>query len=91
MYVRQITVKREKGTADSDLMSRQRNQDGDSSNTITLREAPRITVENFVFMVEFDDGGEKYRQMAENELRETPEIVQQAQKEIRLLIQGNFP
>ncbi|XP_031849816.1 alpha-tocopherol transfer protein isoform X2 [Nomia melanderi] len=88
MYVRQITVKHKKGSAGAALMSRQRDQDGGGSETITVREVPQFKVENFVLMAEFDDGDESYRQKAENELRETPEVVQQALKDIRVLVQG---
>lgn len=88
MYVRQITVKH-KGNAGSAPMSL--DQDGGGSESITARQVPQFKMGNFTFTAEFDDGDESYSQRAETELRETPEVVQQALKDIRVMIQGNFP
>lgn len=51
-------------------------------------EIPRCKVGSFVLTAEFDDGGETYREKARNELRETPEIVQQSLNDLRNLLKG---
>ncbi|XP_076167083.1 alpha-tocopherol transfer protein [Ptiloglossa arizonensis] len=53
-----------------------------------LNELPRFKIENFLLTVEFDDGEEFYKEKARMELRETPEVVQQALKDIRMLVKG---
>lgn len=85
MYVRQITVrKRAAEGSDPSAMSRQRDQDGDET---AVRGPPFIKVDDFIIESDLHDGGEFYKEKAEKELRETPEVVQQALKDIRVLIQ----
>ncbi|XP_076375368.1 alpha-tocopherol transfer protein isoform X1 [Megalopta genalis] len=85
MYVRQISL-RQGGARDSDAtaMSRQRDQDG----VVGVRDPPSFKVDDFILESDFQDGDEFYREKAEKELRETPEVVQQALKDIRVLLQG---
>ncbi|XP_076647670.1 alpha-tocopherol transfer protein isoform X1 [Halictus rubicundus] len=91
MYVRQISVRqggpgKGKGS-DSSTMSRQRDQDG--GGTITgVRDVPCFKVDDFVLMADFDDNDEFFREKAKKELRETPEVVQQALKDIKVMVQG---
>lgn len=90
MYVRQISVRQgvpgEGKGKDSSRMLRQQDQDGGGTIT-TVREVPRFKIEDFILMADFDDGDEFYREKAEKELRETPEVVQQALKDIKLMLQ----
>lgn len=55
---------------------------------IKPREVPQFTAGEFWLKAEFDDGDESFHQRARNELRETPEVVQQALKDIRELLKG---
>ncbi|XP_076634477.1 alpha-tocopherol transfer protein isoform X2 [Colletes latitarsis] len=67
----------------------ERQEPGQDDGTITkLREVPQFKVDNFLLTVEFDDGEEHYGEKARKELRETPEVVQQALKDIRALLKG---
>lgn len=87
MYVRQISL-RQKGARETDAsaMLRQRDQNGDGT-VVGVRDPPYLKIDDFVLESDFQEGDEYYREKAEKELRETPEVVQQALKDIRVLIQ----
>ncbi|XP_053998779.1 alpha-tocopherol transfer protein-like isoform X1 [Hylaeus anthracinus] len=89
MYVRQIEVLPGKQMArpvnGSSAMEREEDQDADGTIT-KLREVPQFKVGNFVLTVDFNDGDEEYQEKAIMELRETPEVVQQALKDIREML-----
>ncbi|XP_017792875.1 PREDICTED: alpha-tocopherol transfer protein-like isoform X2 [Habropoda laboriosa] len=49
-------------------------------------DVPQLKLGNYVLKAEFDDPDEFFREKARDELRETPEVVQQALKDIRMLL-----
>lgn len=52
-------------------------------------DVPYVKVGNFVLKADFDlEGDEFSRERARNELRETPEIVEQSLKDFRAMIKG---
>ncbi|XP_015437052.1 PREDICTED: alpha-tocopherol transfer protein-like [Dufourea novaeangliae] len=69
-------------------MSLQREQDGGGGTVTKQREVPRFRCGTYVLTAEFDDGDEFYREKALKELRETPDVVQQALKDIRAMVKG---
>ncbi|XP_012151156.1 alpha-tocopherol transfer protein isoform X1 [Megachile rotundata] len=90
MYVQQrhfFSGKQKLLATDSGMEARQGNQ-GDGRTIAELREVPQFVAGNFVLKADFDDGDEIFIQRAKNELRETPEVVQQALKDIRELLKG---
>lgn len=94
MYVRQIEVHpgKQRGNSANGSSAMEGHEGRDIDGPITkLNELPRFKIENFLLTVEFDDGEEFYKEKARMELRETPEVVQQALKDIRMLVKGNCP
>lgn len=89
MYVRQRNFRGKQTlcTTDPDMETRQGNQI-DEQTIANPKEVPQFTAGNFVLKAEFDDGDEIFIQRAKNQLRETPEVVQQALKDIRELLKG---
>ncbi|XP_076243160.1 clavesin-1 isoform X2 [Calliopsis andreniformis] len=68
-------------------MEKQGIQNG--GRTITqLRDVPEFREGSFFLKADFDDIGEEFREKARNELRETPDVVQQALQDIRNLLQA---
>ncbi|XP_076764500.1 alpha-tocopherol transfer protein-like [Xylocopa sonorina] len=49
---------------------------------------PQLKMGKYVFRAELEEPDESYREKAKNELRETPEVVEQALKEFRALLKG---
>ena len=69
-------------------MERQGDQDV-CITTTKSRDFPHFKMGSFVLKAEFDDGGDFYSEKAKNELRETPEIVEQALKDFKAMLKGN--
>lgn len=69
-------------------METQGDQDGGRSSG-TPFDVPEFKLGSFVLKADFEDGNEFYTEKARNELRETPEVVEQALKDIRELLKGN--
>lgn len=91
MYVRQIDffgVKQRPILATDPGMEAKQGKP-DEEKIMKLREIPQFTAGNFVLKAELDEGDESFQEKAKNELRETPEVVQQALKDIRVILKGN--
>lgn len=54
-----------------------------------LHEVPRLQLGEFVLTIELDDLTPEFEQIARNELRENPDIVQPAIEELKQLLKGN--
>lgn len=52
-------------------------------------DAPCLKMGNFVLKMDFDEGDEYFREKARDELRETPEIVEQSLNDFRTMVKGN--
>ncbi|XP_029035446.1 alpha-tocopherol transfer protein-like isoform X1 [Osmia bicornis bicornis] len=90
MYFRQINFFGDKQrpilATDPGMEAKQGNPD--EGEIMKLREIPQFTAGNFVLKAELDDDDESFKEKAKNELRETPEVVQQALKDIRVILKA---
>lgn len=57
--------------------------------TTKSRDLPHLKIGSSTLKAEFDDGGDFYAEKAKNELRETPEAVEQALKDFKAMLKGN--
>lgn len=69
-------------------MEREGGQDAKRVQSRWMKEdVPYLKIDNFVLMAELEED-EFSREKARNELRETPEIVEQSLKDFRAMIKG---
>ncbi|KAK9306476.1 hypothetical protein QLX08_002852 [Tetragonisca angustula] len=54
--------------------------------TTKSRDLPHLKIGSSMLKAEFDDGGDFYAEKAKNELRETPEVVEQALKDYKAML-----
>lgn len=52
------------------------------------RELPHLKMGSSVLKADFDEGDDFYREKTKNELRETPEVVEQALKDFKAMFKG---
>ena len=71
----------------SSTMERQGEQDV-CIVTTKSRDLPHLKIGSSMLKAEFDDGGDFYAEKAKNELRETPEVVEQALKDYKAMLKG---
>lgn len=53
------------------------------------KDVPYLKIGNLILKADFDEGDEYFREKARDELRETPEIVEQSLKDLRTMVKGN--
>ncbi|CAK9799180.1 CLVS1 [Anthophora quadrimaculata] len=85
MYIRQIDLGRWQGRLASDTMEKENGQGHMFTRTM---EVPQLKLGNYVLRAELEEPDEYFKEKAKDELRETPEVVQQALKDIRELLKG---
>lgn len=69
----------------NDPMERQ----GEKDVSAKSRDMPHLKIGRSTLKIELDDGGDFYVEKAKNELRETPEVVEQALKDFKAMLKGN--
>ncbi|CAL7944009.1 unnamed protein product [Xylocopa violacea] len=62
--------------------------EGRSVQDLKRLDLPELKIGKYVFRAELDEPDEFYLEKAKNELRETPEVVEQALKDFRALLKG---
>lgn len=62
--------------------------EGRSIQELKRLDLPQLKIGNYVFMAELEDPDEFYKEKAKDELRETPEVAEQALKDFRALLKG---
>lgn len=69
-------------------MEQEGKQDADRVDS-RWKDASYVKIGNYTLKLDFDEGDEYFWEKARDELRETPEIVEQSLNDFRTMVKGN--